>query len=263
MTAPQPGRLDLSLSFDGARTRPERALATPPLQISRARYDDPADPARLYLTLLHLGGVLAGDQYALRCALGSGARATLTSASATQIYAMPRGEACQTTHLQLAPGADLDWQPGAQILFADSSYRQQTRVDLAPGARLALAEILVSGRLAHGERWRFADYTSLFEVYDAQGELLAAERISLNPARRHPARPGIMGDHAVLGTLWLLGDQIAGEPIARLLSRMQPQLSAAVLPAGCGVAIRVMACGLAAAQTALAACRQTLAAASL
>src|SRR5436309_3113197 len=40
----QEGRLDLLLERAGAITRPVRCAVQPPLQLSRARYDDPARP---------------------------------------------------------------------------------------------------------------------------------------------------------------------------------------------------------------------------
>lgn len=249
--AAQPARLELDLACDGARTRPQRALAQPPLQISRARYDDPADPARLSLTLVHLGGVLAGDRYDLAIGLGPGARATVVAAAATQIYTMPAGEACQRTTIRCAPGASLRWLPGPQILFAGARYSQATHITLAPGARVVLGEILVPGRLARGERWSFARYESLIEVVDQGGALLAAERVAIEPARRSPAVAGVMGGASVVGTLWLLGDGLDAEPCARLICGRRAGASAAVLPGGCGVALRALGDSLAATQASL------------
>lgn len=261
MAAP-PARLELELACDGARTRPRRALAQPPLQISRARYDDPADPARLCLTLVHLGGVLAGDRYELAVELGPGARATVVAAAATQIYTMPAGEACQRTAIRCAPGAALRWLPGPQILFAGARYSQATQVTLAPGACVVLAEVLVPGRLARGERWAFARYESLLEVVDQGGALLAAERVVLEPARRSPAAAGVMGDAAVVGTLWLLGG-LDAEACARLICGRGAGASAAVLPGACGVALRALGASLAATQASMRDSLAALAAAGL
>jgi len=80
----QEGRLDLLLERAGTTTRPVRCAVQPPLQLSRARYDHPARPDEPALTLVHLGGILAGDHYDLRIALGDGAGARVTTAAATQ-----------------------------------------------------------------------------------------------------------------------------------------------------------------------------------
>jgi urease accessory protein UreH len=101
----QEGRLDLLLERDGAVTRPVRCAVQPPLQLSRARYDAPARPDEPALTLVHLGGILAGDHYDLRIALGDAAGACVTTAAATQVYRMPQGQATQALQIQLGAGS--------------------------------------------------------------------------------------------------------------------------------------------------------------
>ncbi|NJM08962.1 hypothetical protein HC891_26330, partial [Candidatus Gracilibacteria bacterium] len=86
--------------------------------------------------------------------IGPDALAVLTPAAATQIYTMPTGAAEQHIQLRTAPGAQLHWQTAPQILFSGATYRQYTQITLAPGARVLLSEILVAGRLAHGESWQ-------------------------------------------------------------------------------------------------------------
>jgi urease accessory protein len=255
---PQSGRLDLELELDGERTRPRRALATPPLQISRARYDDPAAPGRLSLTLIHLGGVLAGDQYELSVSMAAGAATVVAAAAATQIYTMTSGSAQQETVIRLAPGSTLCWMPGPQVLFAGARYCQSTRVELSPGAFLMLYEVLVPGRLARGECWRFGRYASTIEVVDQRGALLAGESICVEPGRRSPAIPGVMGRFTVHGSLWLLSDRIDAERAAKAINTKDGTQSAAILPAGSGIVVRSLSTGLSAAQQSLHRCYTAL-----
>lgn len=255
----QRAQLALELAFDGARTRPRRALATPPLQLSRARYDDPACPDRLHLTLVHLGGVLAGDSYELTVDLDAGAEAVVAAAAATQIYTMAGGCADQQTLIRAAPGSALCWMPGPQILFAGASFSQSTRVELGAGAFVMLGDALVPGRLAHGERWQFDRYEGLLEIVGERGQLLACERALVEPGRRSPAAPGVMGDFGALGSLWLLGAGVDAEGVAGLVGARGGQLSAAVLPGGCGVLVRALGAGLAATREALQRCYVCLA----
>lgn len=251
-------RLELELGFDGERTRPRRALATPPLQISRARYDTPAAPGRLSLTLIHLGGVLAGDCAELAVDIASGAEAVVAGAAATQIYTMSSGSARQRTVIRAASASTLCWMPGPQILFAGARYSQSTRVELAPGAFVMLSEALVAGRLARGERWRFDQYESTVEIVDQRGALLAAEHALIEPPRRSPALPGVMGDFAVLGSLWLLGSRVDAQRTAELIGAKHGAISAAVLPGRCGVGVRVLGAGLTAVRQALQRCYDSL-----
>src|SRR5438045_6935103 len=120
----QEGRLDLLLERAGAITRPVRCAVQPPLQLSRARYDDPARPNDPALTLVHLGGILAGDHYDLQIALGEGAGARVTTAAATQVYRMPQGAATQAIQLQLGAGSRFEWLPEPTILFGGARFSQ-------------------------------------------------------------------------------------------------------------------------------------------
>ncbi|MEO7910772.1 MAG: urease accessory protein UreD [Roseiflexaceae bacterium] len=245
----QEGRLDLLLERDGAVTRPVRCAAQPPLQLSRARYDDPARPDEPALTLVHLGGILAGDHYDLRIALGDGAGARVTTAAATQVYRMPQGEATQAIQLQLGAGSHLEWLPEPTILFGGARFTQTISVTLASGARLALLDVLVPGRLARGEVYQFERYTTRLEARDAAGRLLLAERALLEPRRHDLTAPGLLGTTPVLGSLYILGDRVDAERgCARVthrdgaLSELPPSinLGAAVLPNGCGMLVRAL-----------------------
>lgn len=241
ISQPIGGTLDLLLERVAGRTRPVRALAAPPLQLSRSRYDNAARFEDVALTLVHLGGVLQGDRYALRVELGPQAGAMITSAAATQVYRMPEGEARQELLLRLGPGSRLDWLPEPLILFGGARFRQTTRVELAPGARLALLDVLVPGRLARGECFAFERYEARLEICASDGRLLAAERALLEPGHASPAALGILDAGPVLGSLFLLGDQPDPDrAAARLHARECLRLGAAVLPGGCGLLVRLL-----------------------
>jgi urease accessory protein len=243
----QEGRLDLLLERAGALTRPLRCAVQPPLQLSRARYDDPARPDEPALTLVHLGGILAGDHYDLRIALGDGAGARVTTAAATQVYRMPQGAATQSIQLQLSAGSRLEWLPAPTILFGGSRFTQTTSVTLGPAARLALLDVLVPGRLARGEVYQFDRYTTRLEVRDNAGRLLLAERALLEPRRHDLTAPGLLGATPVLGSLYILGNSVDAErnciqivQRAGRLSGLKIDLGTAVLPNGCGMLVRAL-----------------------
>ena len=247
MSGRQEGRLDLLLERAGAITRPVRCAVQPPLQLSRARYDDPARPDEPALTLIHLGGILAGDRYDLRIALGAGAGARVTTAAATQVYRMPQGEANQSIQIQLDAGSRLEWLPAPTILFGGARFTQTTSVTLEPGARLALLDVLVPGRLARGEVYQFDRYAARLEVRDSAGRLLLAERALLDPCRHDPTAAGLLGATPVLGSLYILGDGVDAErSCAQLtqrtgeLSGLSVNLGAAVLPNDCGILVRAL-----------------------
>lgn len=88
-------RLDLQLGLRDGITRPLVCMAVPPVQLSRARYDVSGRPEIADFTLLHLGGILAGDAVDLQVVLEPGASARVMMAASTQVYCMPEGEATQ------------------------------------------------------------------------------------------------------------------------------------------------------------------------
>jgi len=243
----QEGRLDLLLERAGTTTRPVRCAVQPPLQLSRARYDHPARPDEPALTLVHLGGILAGDHYDLRIALGAGAGARVTTAAATQVYRMPHGEATQAIQIQLGAGSRLEWLPEPTMLFGGARFTQTTSVTLGPGAQLTLLDVLVPGRLARGEVYQFDRYAARLEAHDTTGRLLLAERAVLEPRRRNLTAPGLFGATPVLGSLYILGDRVDAERDCAQVARRDGTLDegavdigTAVLPNSCGMLVRAL-----------------------
>lgn len=239
------GRLELTLESIDGRTRPVRCLTQPPLQLSRVRYDDPAEPDRAVFTLIHLGGILAGDRYELTVELGEGATAMIGTAAATQVYRHPlhsqQAQATQALALHLARNSRLIWQPEPLILFAGARFSQATRIVLAPGARLALLDVTVPGRLARGEVLQFAHFATRLEVSDTQGRCLVAERAVLEPQRQSLAWPGVLDATPVWGSLYLLGDQLDSERGCSVVQQCdQPGMAATTLPHQCGLLVRAL-----------------------
>ena len=236
------GRLELHLGRDARGvTVPLRSLAQPPLQLSRVRYDDPACPETATLTLLHLGGVLAGDRVQMHVALEAGAGARIQMAAATQVLRMPDGCAAHKLEITLAEDSRLDWLAEPLILFGGARFSQQIHVTLGCGARLALMDILVPGRLARGECDAFERYETRLDVCDGGGRLLMAERGLLEPRRRALAVPGIRGSTPVVGSLYLLGDQIDATQLAAQLHILDDaRLGVSELPNHSGVLVRLL-----------------------
>jgi urease accessory protein len=247
------GRLDLLLARDATGiTRPIRTLAQPPIQLSRVRYDAPYQPEMAILTLLTLGGVLSGDRNTLLVELAEHACATVVMAAATQVLSMPSGHAEQSLTLRLASGSQCFWLAEPTILFANADFCQNTRIVLVAGARLVLLDVLVPGRLARGEVHRFRRYQATLEAHDATGRLLFAERSLLEPGRHQLATPGMFDPHAVVGSLYILGDTIDAERLAATISAAADHdLGATVLPNTSGLLVRVIGTSASAVQTRL------------
>jgi urease accessory protein len=236
------GLIQLRLARDPeGRTRPLCALARPPLQLSRVRYDLPSRPNTAVHTLLTLGGVLEGDRNQIVVDLDPGAHAQIVMAAATQVLRMPDGHAEQSLDIRMGAGSRLTWLGEPTILFAGAALLQETAIALAPGARLALLDILVPGRLARGELHQFRMFQGALTIRDAQGGTLAYERAALEPARWSPGVAGVLGRAPVLGSLLLLGDTLDAEQIATTIGAAEiPDLGATTLPNQAGVLVRAI-----------------------
>lgn len=107
------------------------------------------------------GGLTGGDRIAFALALGQGGSAVATTQTAERAYASIGGEARIDMRLTLGRDAELDWLPQETILFDRARLSRRTEIDLAPGARCLLSEIIVFGRLASGETLRRLSFRDL------------------------------------------------------------------------------------------------------
>ena len=235
------GVLELAFIRDrDGRTRPDRALAQPPLQLSRVRYDDPQRPEIAVHTLLMLGGILAGDQHSLHVELAEQTTARMVMAAATQVLSMPHGHAKQSLTLRLHAGSTLEWLAAPTILFADAAFEQHTTIVLGRNARLTFLDILVPGRLARGEMHAYRHYQSSLEIYDESENLLVCERSNLAPSRRATAVPGVLGQTAVVGSLFLLGHSLPAAQLAAKMHDPTTLIGVTTLPNQAGVLVRTL-----------------------
>lgn len=137
--------------------------------------------------LVHLhnvsGGVVAGDQLALRIEVAAGARAQLTTTGATRLYRHRPGslDSQQVTEITIGPEALLEYLPDPIIPYAGARHSQRTEVRLERGAALFWWEVLAPGRHASGERFAFDHLQLATRITTGQSELLR-ENVILNPA---------------------------------------------------------------------------------
>lgn len=103
------------------------------------------------------GGLTGGDRLDLSLRLEPGAAAMATTQTAERAYASTGAEAEVSVHLAAGAGARLHWLPQETILFDRSRLSRRTVAEIAGDAEVILAEVLVLGRAAMGER--LTDFT--------------------------------------------------------------------------------------------------------
>jgi urease accessory protein len=178
-----------------------------PYMAQRALYPDPAMPDQAWLFMITTSGcVLQGDRLALEVTLGAGARAHVTTQSATKIHSMDANYAVQTQSITLADGAYLEFLPEPLIPHRRARFLSETRMTIAPTATALYGEIVQPGRKHHHPDEAFgATLLSLaVEAERPGGEALFSEKLVVDPTRRPVRQTGVMGSFDVLGNVVLL-----------------------------------------------------------
>ncbi|MDB5375440.1 MAG: Urease accessory protein UreD [Belnapia sp.] len=141
---------------------------------------EPGEPPTAAL-LNCAGGLAGGDALRQAVTLEAGAQATLSTAAAEKIYRSLGPETRIETRLSLGAGAWLEWLPQETILFDGARMDRRMRAELAPGARLLAAEMLVFGRAARGETMATGSVFDAWRLHGPDG-LLWADALALDPA---------------------------------------------------------------------------------
>lgn len=200
-------------------------------------------------------GIFSGDAYHVDVTAEAGSRVRIASSSATKVHTMPdRGSARSSANLTAEPGSTLIWGPHATILQAESNLTQQLCVAVQLGAVVYLAEVLVLGRLARGERCAFTSYKSALSISDGC-ETLYEERYVLTPGTTLDTSLAGQGAVVAVYALGAIDDECRNRLREVVASGRLVGMTA--LPNGAGLLVRGLApsmtAGLALAEGALAA----------
>ena len=178
-----------------------------PFMAQRALYPEPALPDLAWLFIITTTGcVLQGDRLALDVSVAPGARAHVTTQSATKVHSMDANSAVQTQSLALADGAYLEFLPEPLIPHRGARFLSDTRISIAPTATLLYGEIVQPGRKHHRADECFgATLLSLAIAAERPGgRLLCTEKLVIDPARRPMRQTGVMDSFDVFGNIVLL-----------------------------------------------------------
>ena len=215
-TVGKTGFLRIGFERRGDRTILAELDRRAPYMAQRALYPDPAMPDQAWLFMITTSGcVLQGDRLALEVTLGPGARAHVTTQSATKIHSMDANYAVQTQSITLADGAYLEFLPEPLIPHRRARFLSETRMTIAPTATALYGEIVQPGRKHHHPDEAFgATLLSLaVEAERPGGDVLFSEKLVVDPARRPVRQTGVMGSFDVLGNVVLLTPKDVAERV--------------------------------------------------
>lgn len=191
------------------------------------------------------GGLVAGDQTRLELRVGKNARCFLGTQASTKIYRNGGLSACgHVTSAILDENALLVFAPDSVQPFANSSYSQRQKFELAAGAGLVLVDWFSAGRIARGERWAFHHYQSRNDVL-LSGERVFVDSIALNSAKGAHTSPHVTGRFNCIAMLLIVGESLqstAANLLAKIATRPVERAASLICsasPIRSGVVLRI------------------------
>jgi urease accessory protein len=205
-TVGKTGFLRLGFEHRGGHTILANLERRAPYMAQRALYCDQAMPDLAHVFLITTTGcLLQGDRLALDITLGPGARAHVTSQSATKIHAMDANYAAQTQTIRLADEAYLEFLPDPVIPHRHARFVSDTQISVAPSATLLFSEIIQPGRKHHHPDECFG--ATVVSISTAavrpDGRSLFTEKLVIEPQRYAMRQTGVMDSFDVFGNVVL------------------------------------------------------------
>ncbi len=240
------GRLDLKFAPIAGKTCIIHRSYSGTIYILHPIYTDTCYPEQVFIYTIQLGdGMVQGDRYFLNFTCETGSAVHITSQAATKIFRMEEDLAYQGVNLTVRDQSFVEYLPDPIIPFRDSRCYQRIFLDVAPTATLILGEILLPGRVAHGERHVYTLYHSDMEATRPDGTLLFADRTHFTPLQAPLQSPGRLGSYEVLGSLYIITQRIAARDLVErlrysLASQTEVLAGASELPNACGVCVRML-----------------------
>lgn len=195
------GKLELVVGHLGGRARRQRLREEGCL---RARFPHPQAASLEAIVVNTAGGIAGGDRHEIDVALGEGAHLSVGTAAAEKVYRSLGPDSRISVKLQLGAAASLVWLPQETIIFDGASLTRDIAVDLADTATLVLAEAVVFGRAAMGERIQSGRVFDRWRVR-RDGRLIFAETLKLTCGIASAmAQPAIAAGGSALATVLIV-----------------------------------------------------------
>lgn len=236
-------RADLAFVRIGGRTHLARQFVSYPFHITRPFYLDPepAGLATLYLQSA-AGGIYSGDRLALTIDAAAGAQCHVTSQGSTIVHDCRGRTSHYATHIRAAAGVFVGLTAEPLILFPGAGIEMRTKVQMAAGATVILADALVLHDPSASDSEPFALFASELTVSDASGRLLLVDRLRVSGDDFSRLAPH--GSRTMAGSVFVLGrvsDCLNLEDLENGIAATGSYAGATRLPNDAGLAVRLLA----------------------
>lgn len=181
-----------------------------PFHISKPYWD--ADTGTLLVQVVNpTAGILSGDRLESSVEVAAGATLLLTTPSASRVFKMRDGSASGSQRFVVGAGGWLEVLPEPLVPHRGSVFRQTTSLEVAAGGAAFYADLLLPGRVAHGEAWEWKKLVLELDVR-AAGARLLHERFDQDGAglRALAALAGA-GEGACFGNAVLVAPDLSGD----------------------------------------------------
>jgi urease accessory protein len=169
------GHLSVRAADRGGRSVLAEQSFSAPFHLSKPYWD--VESATLLVQAVNpTAGILSGDRLRLDLAVDGAAAMLVTTPSASRVFRMRGGGAVSEQRLSVAPGGWLEVLPEPLVPHAGSCFHQRTLLEVAAGGAAFYADLLVPGRIAHGEIWAWERLVLEVDVRHS-GRLVLRERI--------------------------------------------------------------------------------------
>jgi len=182
MSTIAPGELTVRVTTDATgRTRLATLRQRYPQRVTTALHTDPAHPHAAVLCVQSpSGGTFSDDALRTTVHCTPGTHLQLTSQAATQVFAGDGPGSRHHLSFTVEAGAALEYLPKTVIPQASSRFTQTLELDVADGGLYIGWDAVAAGRIAHGERFRYASVDNAFTVR-SEGRVLARDRQVITP----------------------------------------------------------------------------------
>jgi urease accessory protein len=191
--------LEVGISEGASRVFESRSVA--PIRITNPRVA--ASSCHVLITNFG-GGMVDGDNVCLEVVCREGARLNMGSVGNLQVYKSPLKGCSQTLKGLLEKDALCVVNADPVVLHSGSRFEQKQEWNVHQESSLMVAEWVVAGRLARGERFDFDEYHSDFTVL-IDAHPLVVDRFEFRPDQLDYRDPALFGALACLLNIYIIG----------------------------------------------------------
>ena len=195
----------LEVGISQGTTRVFECRSVPPIRIINPRVA--ASSCNVLITN-YGGGMVDGDSVCLEIVCREGARLNLGSVGNLQVYKSPIKGSSQAVKGLLEKDTLCVINTDPVVLHSGSRFEQKQEWNVHQNSSLLVAEFVIAGRLARGERFAFDKYFSDFTVL-VDGRPFMVDRFEFRPDHLDYHDPALFGGLACLLNVYLVGDKWA------------------------------------------------------